>query len=68
MQLGQFQGAVALLKVENPVNCSFKVNFATLQIPDTMFLPKLHSLVMDSSVGPVIFERFGRVMGRISAQ
>ncbi|MQL89780.1 hypothetical protein Taro_022358 [Colocasia esculenta] len=53
VQLGQFQGAIALLKVENPVNCSFKVDFATLQIPDTVFLPKLHSLVMDSSVGPL---------------
>ncbi|MQM20637.1 hypothetical protein Taro_053661 [Colocasia esculenta] len=68
VQLGQFQGAIASLKIENPVNCSFKVDFATLQILDSVFLPKLHSLVMDSSVGSVIFERFARVMGRISAQ
>ncbi|MQL71658.1 hypothetical protein Taro_003976 [Colocasia esculenta] len=66
--LGQFLGAVALLNVESPVNYSFKVDFATLQIPDSVFLPKLHSLVMDSSVGPVIFERFAHVMERISAQ
>ncbi|MQM08308.1 hypothetical protein Taro_041164 [Colocasia esculenta] len=62
VQLGQFQGAIASLKIENPVNCSFKVDLATLQIPDTVFFPKLHSLVMDSSVGPVIFERFACVI------
>ncbi|MQL76751.1 hypothetical protein Taro_009144 [Colocasia esculenta] len=68
IELGQFRGAIDLLKVESPVNCSFKVDFAIMQIPEIVFLPKLHSLVMDSSVGPIIFERFSKVMGRMSAQ
>ncbi|MQL69673.1 hypothetical protein Taro_001980 [Colocasia esculenta] len=45
-----------------------QVDFATLQLPDTTFLPPLHSLIMDSSVGSIIFERFARVMGRIKVQ
>ncbi|MQM00338.1 hypothetical protein Taro_033071 [Colocasia esculenta] len=68
LQMGQFRGAIDLLMVESAVNCSFKVDFSTLQIPDIVFLPKLHSLVMDSSMGPIIFERFSKVMGRMSAQ
>ncbi|MQM11521.1 hypothetical protein Taro_044429 [Colocasia esculenta] len=35
-------------------------------IPDVVFLPKLHSMVLDSEVSAIIFERFARVMGRIS--
>ncbi|MQL74500.1 hypothetical protein Taro_006865 [Colocasia esculenta] len=35
-------------------------------MPDVVFLPPLHSLVMDSDVSPIIFERFARVMARIA--
>ncbi|MQM22000.1 hypothetical protein Taro_055047 [Colocasia esculenta] len=44
------------------------MDFATLEIPNVVFLPPLHSLVMESAVGPIIFERFARVMGHISVQ
>ncbi|MQL89360.1 hypothetical protein Taro_021931 [Colocasia esculenta] len=37
-------------------------------MPDVVFLPTLHSLVMDYDVGLIIFERFVRVMARISVQ
>ncbi|MQM10370.1 hypothetical protein Taro_043263, partial [Colocasia esculenta] len=47
---------------------AIQVDFATLQVPEEILLPPIHSLVMDSSVGSIIFERFARVMGRIKVQ
>ncbi|MQL83549.1 hypothetical protein Taro_016040, partial [Colocasia esculenta] len=44
---------------------AIQVDFSTLQVPEEILLPPIHSLVMDSSVGSIIFERFARVMGRI---
>ncbi|MQM05071.1 hypothetical protein Taro_037874, partial [Colocasia esculenta] len=52
----------------NPAPKKRKVDFATLQFPDVVFLPKLHSLLMDSAMGPIIFERFARVMARITVR
>ncbi|MQL97227.1 hypothetical protein Taro_029919 [Colocasia esculenta] len=68
VQFGQFHGALATLRSEGPINCPFIVDFTNLKMPEVVFLPKLHSLVLDSSVGSHAFERFARVMGRISAQ
>ncbi|MQL73504.1 hypothetical protein Taro_005862 [Colocasia esculenta] len=68
VQLGQFRGAIALFRSENPVHTSVKVDFATLKMPESVFLPSLHSLVVDSAVGPIIFKRFARFMGRIQVQ
>ncbi|MQM12040.1 hypothetical protein Taro_044951 [Colocasia esculenta] len=68
VQFGQFHGALAILRTESPINCPFLVDFTTLQIPEVVFLPKLHSLVLDSSIGSHAFERFARVMGRILAK
>ncbi|MQL99047.1 hypothetical protein Taro_031763 [Colocasia esculenta] len=65
IQLGQFRGAIAQLQTENPINTSLQVDFATLKLPEVVFLPKLHSLLMNSTVGTIIFERFARVMARI---
>ncbi|MQM15167.1 hypothetical protein Taro_048107 [Colocasia esculenta] len=65
---GQFHGALAILRIGHPVNCSFTVDFTILKMLDIVFLPKLHSLVLDSSAGSHAFERFARVMGRLSAQ
>ncbi|MQL69285.1 hypothetical protein Taro_001572 [Colocasia esculenta] len=47
---------------------AIQVDFATLQVPEEILLPPIHSLVMDSSVGSIIFEHFARVMGRIKVQ
>ncbi|MQM22999.1 hypothetical protein Taro_056060, partial [Colocasia esculenta] len=68
VQFGQFHGALATLRTEGPVNCPFTVDFTTLKMPEVVFLPKFHSLVLDSSVGSHAFEIFARVIGRISAQ
>ncbi|MQM12291.1 hypothetical protein Taro_045208, partial [Colocasia esculenta] len=68
VQLGQFMGAIVQFRSENPINTSIQVDFATLRMPEIAFLPKLHSLIMDSAVGPIIFERFARVMGWITVQ
>ncbi|MQM22795.1 hypothetical protein Taro_055853 [Colocasia esculenta] len=68
IQLGQFRGAIAPLRIENPVNTSLQVDFTTLKLPEIVFLPKLHSLPMDTVVGPSIFERFARVMARITVR
>ncbi|MQL96360.1 hypothetical protein Taro_029035 [Colocasia esculenta] len=68
IQLGQFRAVIAQLRTENPVNTSLQVDFTTLQMPDIVFLPKLNSLLMDSAMGPTIFERFARVMARITVQ
>ncbi|MQL85654.1 hypothetical protein Taro_018177 [Colocasia esculenta] len=66
VQIGQFRGAIAQLRTKNPVNTSLRVDFATLKLPEVVFLPKLHLLLMDSAVGTHIFERFARVMARIT--
>ncbi|MQL88566.1 hypothetical protein Taro_021135 [Colocasia esculenta] len=44
------------------------VDFATLPVPDEIALPQIHFLVMESSVGSIIFKCFARVMGRIKVQ
>ncbi|MQL67890.1 hypothetical protein Taro_000187 [Colocasia esculenta] len=68
VQLGQFRAAIAQFRIVNPVKTPLQVDFATLQMPEIAFLPKLHFLLMDSEVGPIIFERFSRVMARIFVQ
>ncbi|MQM16777.1 hypothetical protein Taro_049738 [Colocasia esculenta] len=68
VQLGQFRKAISLLSSHIAVSTSIQVDFATLNIPDVVFLPPLHSLVMESAVGLIIFGRFARVMGHISVQ
>ncbi|MQL88568.1 hypothetical protein Taro_021137 [Colocasia esculenta] len=68
VQLGQFRQAISLLGSNAAHSTSIQVDFATFEIPDVVFLPPLYSLVMESAVGPLIFERFARVMGRISVQ
>ncbi|MQM20360.1 hypothetical protein Taro_053378, partial [Colocasia esculenta] len=67
-EIGQFRGEIAKLRTKNPINTPLQINFATLKMPNIVFLPKLHSLIMDSAVGTIIFERFARVMARISIQ
>ncbi|MQM20476.1 hypothetical protein Taro_053496, partial [Colocasia esculenta] len=57
-----------LMVVDAAHSTSILVDFATLEIPEVVFLPPLHSLIMESAIGPLIFERFARVMGRISVQ
>ncbi|MQL72024.1 hypothetical protein Taro_004356 [Colocasia esculenta] len=64
VQLGQFRQAIQSLGSSRGTE-SIQVDFATLQLPEATFLPPLHSLIMDSSVGSIIFECFARVMGRI---
>ncbi|MQM13966.1 hypothetical protein Taro_046893, partial [Colocasia esculenta] len=68
VQLGQFRQAISLLASDTAHTTSIQVDFATLEIPDVVLLPPLHSLVMESAVGPIIFKRFARVMGCISVQ
>ncbi|MQL96327.1 hypothetical protein Taro_029003 [Colocasia esculenta] len=68
VQLGLFRATIAQLRTENPVNTPLQVDFATLKMPEVAFLPKLHFLLMDFDVGPIIFERFSRVMARIFVQ
>ncbi|MQL72453.1 hypothetical protein Taro_004788 [Colocasia esculenta] len=68
VQFGQFHGAITTLRAENTVNYFFTVDFTTLKLPEKVFLPKQHSLVFDYSAGSHAFDRFARVMGRISAQ
>ncbi|MQL85118.1 hypothetical protein Taro_017637 [Colocasia esculenta] len=58
VQFGQFHGALATLRSEGPINCPFIVDFTTLKMPEVVFLLKLRSLVLDSSVGSHAFERF----------
>ncbi|MQL77742.1 hypothetical protein Taro_010154 [Colocasia esculenta] len=67
-ELGQFRQALSTLGSGNAHTSSIQVDFATLEIPDVVFLNPLHSLVMESAVGTMIFERFAMVMGRISVQ
>ncbi|MQL70263.1 hypothetical protein Taro_002553 [Colocasia esculenta] len=67
-QLGQFREAIRALSSSTAPSDSLKVDFATLVIPDVVFLPPLHALIMDSSVGTLIFERAARVMARLFVQ
>ncbi|MQL88760.1 hypothetical protein Taro_021327 [Colocasia esculenta] len=67
-QLGQFRAAIRALSSCTAHTESLQVNFATLVIPDVVFLPPLHALIMDSSVGTLIFERAVRVMARLFVQ
>ncbi|MQL94503.1 hypothetical protein Taro_027158 [Colocasia esculenta] len=67
-QLGQFQEAIRALSSSTAPSDSLKVDFATLVIPDVVFLPPLHALIMDSSVGTLIFKRAARVMARLFVQ
>ncbi|MQM16592.1 hypothetical protein Taro_049549 [Colocasia esculenta] len=39
VQLGQFRGAIALLRTENPVNTPLHVDFATLKMTEIAFSP-----------------------------
>ncbi|MQM11689.1 hypothetical protein Taro_044598 [Colocasia esculenta] len=64
VQLGQFKKTISLLHSTVAHTHSIAVDFATLEIPDVVFLPPIHSLVMESSVGTLIFERYARVMAR----
>ncbi|MQL93445.1 hypothetical protein Taro_026089 [Colocasia esculenta] len=64
-QLGQFCAAIRALSSSTAHAESLQVDFATLVIPDVVFLPPLHALIMDSSMGTLIFERTAR--GHIKA-
>ncbi|MQM08936.1 hypothetical protein Taro_041796 [Colocasia esculenta] len=68
VQLGQFRQAIRSLGSHDAHTDAIKVDFATLKLPEVVFLPPLHSLIMDSYVGSIIFEHFARVMGRIHVQ
>ncbi|MQL78450.1 hypothetical protein Taro_010876, partial [Colocasia esculenta] len=50
VQLGQCRATITQLRTENPVNVPLQVDFASLKMPDILFLPKLHFLLMDSNV------------------
>ncbi|MQL97027.1 hypothetical protein Taro_029710 [Colocasia esculenta] len=67
VQLSQFRQAIRNLGPELGT-AAIQVDFATLQLPKATYLPPLHSLLMDTPVGSVIFDRFVRVMGRIKVQ
>ncbi|MQL68372.1 hypothetical protein Taro_000626 [Colocasia esculenta] len=67
-QLGQFRAAIRALSSSAAHTESLKVDFATLVIPNIVFLPPLHALIMESSVGTLIFERAARVMARLFVQ
>ncbi|MQM09222.1 hypothetical protein Taro_042096 [Colocasia esculenta] len=60
--------AISLLQSAVAHTHSIAVDYATLEIPDVVFLPPIHSLVMESSMGTLIFERFERIMARVSIQ
>ncbi|MQM06827.1 hypothetical protein Taro_039656 [Colocasia esculenta] len=68
VQLGQFRQAIRALSSRVAHTEPLRVDFATLVIPDVVFLPPLHSLIMDSSVGTLMFERAAQVMARLSVQ
>ncbi|MQM13200.1 hypothetical protein Taro_046123 [Colocasia esculenta] len=67
-QLGQFRAAIRALSSSAAHTESLQVDFATLVIPNIVFLPPLHALIMESSVGTLIFERVARVMARLFMQ
>ncbi|MQL72660.1 hypothetical protein Taro_004979 [Colocasia esculenta] len=68
IQLGQFKQAIQALGSAAAHTEAIQVDFSSLQVSNSVFLPPLHSLVMESSVGSIIFERLARVMGRIHVQ
>ncbi|MQM22265.1 hypothetical protein Taro_055315 [Colocasia esculenta] len=68
VQLSQFRNAISALTPDISQTSDVQVDFATLQVPDEIALPQIHFLVMESSIGSIIFERFARVMGRIKVQ
>ncbi|MQM10909.1 hypothetical protein Taro_043810 [Colocasia esculenta] len=68
IQLGQFKQVIRALGSDATHTEDIQVDFATLLLPDTIFLPPIHSLVMESSVGPIIFECFAIVISRIKVQ
>ncbi|MQM16530.1 hypothetical protein Taro_049487 [Colocasia esculenta] len=67
-QLCQFRKAISALTPDISQSSDIQVDFATLQIPEEIALPQIHFLVMESSVGSIIFECFARVLGRIKVQ
>ncbi|MQM13394.1 hypothetical protein Taro_046319, partial [Colocasia esculenta] len=67
-KLGQFRAAIRALSSSTAHTEPLQVDFATLVISDVVFLPPLHALIMDSSVGTLIFERAVRVMARLFVQ
>ncbi|MQM17893.1 hypothetical protein Taro_050871 [Colocasia esculenta] len=67
-QLGQFRAAIRALSSSAAHTESLKIDFSTLVIPNTVFLPPLHALIMESSVETLIFERAARVMARLFVQ
>ncbi|MQM23400.1 hypothetical protein Taro_056464, partial [Colocasia esculenta] len=67
-QLGQFRTTIKTLSSSTAHTKPLQVDFATLVIPDVVFLPPLHALIMDSSVGTLIFKRAARVMARLFVQ
>ncbi|MQM04136.1 hypothetical protein Taro_036930 [Colocasia esculenta] len=68
VQLCQFKKVISALSPVLAHSSDIKVDFATLQIPEEIALPQIHFLVMESSVGSIIFERYARVLGRIKVQ
>ncbi|MQM13274.1 hypothetical protein Taro_046199 [Colocasia esculenta] len=68
VQLGQFRQAIRALSSRASYTEPLQVDFATLAISDVVFFPPLHSLIMDSSVGTLIFERAAWVMARLYVQ
>ncbi|MQM03269.1 hypothetical protein Taro_036046 [Colocasia esculenta] len=68
VQLSQFKQAIKALSPGIAHTEAVRIDFATLQLPEEISLPQIHFLVMESSVGSIIFERFARVMGRIKVQ
>ncbi|MQL83660.1 hypothetical protein Taro_016152, partial [Colocasia esculenta] len=65
VQLGQFKQAITALTTAVAHTEAVQIDFASLQLPEEISLPQIHFLVMESSVGSIIFEHFARVMGRI---
>ncbi|MQM06134.1 hypothetical protein Taro_038955, partial [Colocasia esculenta] len=65
VQFSQFKQAINALGLADAHTEAVQVDFATLQVPEEILLPPIQSLVMESSIGSIIFERFARVMGRI---
>ncbi|MQM21716.1 hypothetical protein Taro_054760 [Colocasia esculenta] len=68
VQLSQFRKAISDLTLGISHTLDVQIDFATLLVPEEIALPQIHFLVMESSVGSIIFERFARVMGRIKVQ
>ncbi|MQL96727.1 hypothetical protein Taro_029409 [Colocasia esculenta] len=67
-QLGQFRATIRALSSSTAHTESLQVDFATLVITDVVFLPPLHALIMESSMGTLIIERAATVMARLFVQ